>query len=1622
MGVGCVGAAVLLFYHTRMAQNVLRPFIEREISKNLQQRITIGAISGNLLTEATLHRVRFYNKPQFDKGVALEIGELTAHYSLIQTLKFKGDIAKASSIIELDHVKLNVIRSLEDDWNVFHLLPPPNPLTPPTFVGKMIIKNLTIGYIDYKGWADTPLSQPFRNQFTQFQGIIDYKNLSQTKVFLVGKANGTESPIKVSGLMNTYDGQFTLRLTLLNLDVKKWGAYVLPIQGVNFLGGQATLKGIVKTKPLGQEYDMPFWYDLRFALEDTDFTLPFFKSPVLSGKGRFHLTHKRADQNQLDVNEAQGWLHRIPLHTQGTFYLNQGKLFLNMTSEPFQLRELWGLFNVPFSYTSQATTRFQVQGQVAAPLVQGVLKTHNLLANYRYLDHVLGLGVEAQTPLGVITGNVTLDLNSSPVKIKGVLGSDHVAVLDYGSLGATVSFEGDSDHLIVLGQGRGNPLSIYGQSVTRLLGWGQMTHLSDLKIENMDVWLNQSSKNESLQVTGDMQLGKAFSLFFHGQLPFADLDPDKVHSQSGLMQVTGNLRGSMDAKTGAVPLNSLVGKLKAKIRNYVFFGHPYASVSVNVTFDQDRIYLERFFAENNTESVLANGSFFRLKPQKLSLDIQELSLAQKFVQLYIPLNFKPFDGTMTLKGSMQRQEKAASQNSKLINTAWKWLENYIVSGSMHVIKGLVQNQPIESLTLASNWNGNVVDLHHAELRQGSSKIALHGQVNLQKELNLTFEPGTHINFGDFNVLTGSLGQFSGEMVLDGELKGTSQHPVINMRIDAKPFKSNYLNFDQVKGAVIFDHGYLSFQPLILSQGNDLYKLKGHINITPFFQEKIVFSDVDYKMDFSVTDVDLDSFSGLIEAIQKEVRQHFITHAGPPPNELGDPKKQGRKAPSLLSIEDPSFQEEGALLYSDSLKNTAISLYSQLQTQYQEREFLPDLGIRQLFKGQLSLKLSAQSRGKQAPLVDASLIFNNLEVAFLKSKSLVCLIKNTEEAVNIDLDIKDGTLGNKHFDQAVIKTALDTKGNLNIVKTKLASGFSSSEDIIKGVIPLSSFWNPQMAFAPMQLDIQLKGNNLGLLSILNPNIVDITNEGAVTVRVTGPLRNPMINSTELNLKNTKIVLDKEATLMESPLQITAGNLVIRDNKLSIPGGTKIFWQGPDTKSLRASKEMLNELSVSGSVSLDTLDLLAFQRTALIFDLKLKDTCLYIHLPSVYNGEVSLQGMSLKGAYEIPLSKSAKAKWDTLIVKDRETGPVVSGRMVLNNAEIAMPTFAKKTPKPSLLLDIDTAVLSDVSIAGSLFGDDLLSGIANTFQLSLATTLTDVKVTGTLNTPRMINSLVFSEGTVSLFNREFTVLTPEKQKDYYQASELKTHKNTLSLTTAEDSIAGIIRIVPVLDLLAVTVVEKTATSSSSAGKDPDADKDKHVVVLIKGPVYNPSSFYFEKFVDDSSKMRFQASYTFQDLSAVLELLMPDFYDIAYSGQVNSDQTKRLISQVGETGVNSVIRSKVIRPMEKQVAHNIGVSDVQVDYNVGSALFGAANIQGVGNVQSNVGVSVIQNLLSDQLVLRVKTNLDLKGQTDTQISEWELTYYFLRHFSLNYSQIRETLGAPLKPKTALKYSYDY
>ena len=114
--------------------------------------------------------------------------------------------------------------------------------------------------------------------------------------------------------------------------------------------------------------------------------------------------------------------------------------------------------------------------------------------------------------------------------------------------------------------------------------------------------------------------------------------------------------------------------------------------------------------------------------------------------------------------------------------------------------------------------------------------------------------------------------------------------------------------------------------------------------------------------------------------------------------------------------------------------------------------------------------------------------------------------------------------------------------------------------------------------------------------------------------------------------------------------------------------------------------------------------------------------------------------------------------------------------------------------------------------------------------------------------------------------------------------------------------------------------------------------------------------------------------------------------------------------------------MRPLEKNISKQIGINDLKIDYNIGKKI--------LQDTDDTLGIQVIKNILSDRLILRLSTELELVGSEDSsadniELSEAELSYYLLKNknLSINYSNYKSPYHTDTYlSKISMRYDYEY
>ncbi len=1625
LGAGLIlGLAGLLVLQGGYPQDLVRQIVEHETSKILKQPVTVKRVSGNLLFSAHLHGVTIYNRPGFPPGQALHIARLDAFYNPFSALLHQGDFARASYSVYLRQPVLYVLRDSRDEWNVLQILPPPVPgAPPPTFHGKLHFDGLTIHIQDELGWGPTP------NRFTQtissLNGSINFLHLHRAPFQLTGQVLGNpHQTLQMSGLFNAENGHYVVTIKTQHFDLSTWGNYVFNRNGYHFSSGEAQMRAKLESKPVYVKGKIPFWYDISVTATGAKATLPFLTQAVQDGHGHITLKQWASTAALIHITDAKGTVGGIPAQAEAKIYPESGQVDAQVDAASPALSSLWqvlpGLSALDFT-GGASEAKATITGSFSDLSIDGSLMTpqanfygvpvQNLDVHFTRQGDLLSFHVNhGLVYAGAITGNgqVQFGTTSPTFQFKGLVAGMPISRLlsaqarnCTGSVDTQFSVQGMSQKFSIVGTAQGNQALFYGQRFSHALGGLRV--VGTQKTATASIWINGGVS--PLLLKGTLE-GSEPALITLSGTRVAVMDPWFRGNPPGYFTGQADLRVPLSHPSFA----QLGGRLEGKISTISVRGRPFGAVQFEVSKSGPIITIYHFLAHQGRESINLSGDLVDQHPTHLNIDVVNLDLDNPaLVDRYIPEVLKPVAGDLSFHGQLSR----AQGPSKALSPEWGWLSSVMITGNVVLSEGRIQNQPLDQLTLRGAWNRDHVDLDELSITQYRSTLRMYGQWS-PKAWALTI-PKSQVRLQDFPVWLSSFGKFEGETLLEGRLTKTAQHTDWKIQLDMDNAKTAFLSFDKVAGEVSYHDQTLSLSPLRLSRDKDVLTLKGDMDTSTLLVPTPKSQALSYHGVLSFEHVKLSTFWDHVEGFWQSIR-------------AWNAARQAVQSTEQTQTATGAFNLSSApgVLYSERATTTsALITYQTLAAREAHRQTLQSLGLKSVLDGVISGEISAISQPDRFPLVSGNVRIAEAQSFFVHADTLRLSAQTVGETMSLSLGLDNGHWGTKSFQEMSFKGDIDSTGLLTIRSSAFKGERGVNSEFITGSLPL----NPQ-SNAPLDMRCVLRQDDLGLLCPISSVFRNITNDGDVILTMTGTLSAPALSAPKLELKNTKIYFNTELTSISSPFVVTTANVSFQDNVLTL-SQLRMTWQGQDTLKLHSNIPFKNLLSLTGKVTILDLNFATPGRITLLTHLNLEDTALSVNFPKLYRGDVRLSDIRLLGEYSIPVLASDRLRDAQLLERDQETGPVLWGSLALANGEIVMPTLGTRPPKPSILLNLDMRLLQDITVVGSLLDQNVF----NTFDLSMSPTPIPVQLLGTLNFPRPQSPLYFTEGNVHIFDRSFTLLSPDDQRIYFANQQYKVLPNRISFQVQEDTNSRRLHISPILEAAAVSVVDPD-TPLPGETVEGEAARYRHIVVSINGPVYDLRSFVFQKFLSDGPDARLK-SVTFvgsvslgdsQSSDRLFEILMPDLHDSLARNNLNS-QPARIIGKLSENQINSALNAQ-IRPVEKQIARNIGLYDIRVDYNLGGALLKATNIKGVGSEDRNVGVSFFQNLFSDQLFLRVKTNVDTRAQgsaNNVQFSEFELTYYILRNLSASYASTREDTTSTLldtQPisKWILKYRYEY
>ena len=1655
-GTICLGAylGIQTLTSTHFPQSILKDKIEVEVGKALGHEVQIAGLDGNFITHIRLKGVRISDKKTLEDGAFIEVDRVIIRYNPILFLLNKGNILASISEINVESGTAFVKRSRSDRWNILEFLPPPDSTQPPLkFSSLLNLHNVRLHFLDERGWGAKPLEKPF-NETMVVNGRMNFKDLHSVSYDIWGHT-GSINRFAMTGLVNLLTGQYSLVADMERLSLSQWSRYIVPLDGMALTSGSATLKLNLKSRKLIKKTDLPFTYTIDAELANADLQLPYFPLPTRKLTGEIRIARDR-----IAFQQFKGELNNIPIVGRGEVDLGQGVIRMAINTDQFSLPRIKGLFPVlkDVDFNGSGKAEISITGPLANPVIEGYGKiprvrsysmiSENLETAFRLQSGILHFGViSGSLYKGAITATGSVNLNA-PLPIFDVQVSaksiDLAAILPPNSV-----LKGHADIIAKLnGTSDLYRMNVYFTGL-HLIAANQLirkAHVemlaqknAPIQIKTGAVWINDG---EPIAIAGTLDRSARLALQVSGsKIALKDFDPlvDPL-APAGSLALNGVFTATLSSAFWTNPIDHFQARAAVSLTGFQYWGYYVEQSHIAFSYQNNQLRLERLEFRNPGSNLTCEGLFDHWKLHDLTMTTSRFDLSSsQLIQRYIPSYLKPVLGLI----SMSIRVGALTDVLQPIDTQGLWLKSYRIEGDLKIENGGIKDQPFKQLDLVCDWDGARLEMGRFHIEQGKSKIAAHGLLDPEYHLDVVVEKGTVIDIEDFRMLKAMYPTSYGKLFFNGSIKGVITDPVLDIDVQGENMRFNYLTLEEFSGHINYSDLKLAFQNFMLRKGNDRYLFAGYLEATDFWKTRR-FADLKYGMNASFNKVDVAALANLIRMAAKEYQESFA-----PPHRMEEETVQKNvtavtsNVPSGYSISDPGYSFDQVQLYQFGSGTDSVTFYAQLKQKKIVIDESVAVGLDTL-KGEISGQFTIRSRAKQTPLLGLDLTINDGEYLFLSAKTLRFGIHSDQDIMKWEVSFDNGTLGGKLFSHFASQGSLDTAGMLTIANTEMTASNRSRSQLVTGTIPISAWWDPSKKMANIALKINLTGDDIGLLSIVNPIIQDMTNDGRIEVILTGPLSDIQVNSTVFVATNLKIYL-AGSTSFQSPLKFSSDKIAIKNNQLILPA-TTVGWQGGDTKVLNGNDQQNNQFILSGQVGLVRINLLQMDYLDIRFDLKMDDTDISINFPKIYNGGVGLRDFSVVGTYRIPFSIEEIRLYTQTLETDAEVGPIISGRIILSDGRIALPALGDKQPLPSFKLNLNLALKRDVLVSGGLFGEGFFANFANSFNLSFAETRSDLVISGTFNAPRISNQLYFSEGSVNFLNREFELMGAERQRDFYRDRPDMIYDNYIAFKSEWQPNSNAKRVlVPILNVKALTIIEADSLPSSASVSAAKAG-NFGVVVLFNGPVSDLSSVTFEKYQIANPRARmmnpvFERKYTLatrsagalrtssddmQDTMAIFELLLPDLIRSGYYQQLHADldkdRTQKLLTDVGGKQINIWARS-YLRPIEKDIARNIGLYDFRVDYNVGSAIL---NSNDPYDQTRSVGFNFISNLFSDQLFLRVKTNLDLsenRALTDKfRFTEFELNYFILRNLSFNFSNISDVGTQVYKPVYSIKFTHEF
>ena len=1224
-----IGLSILLFLIIKsgLPHEMLRSYIQFQFKHIYKLPITITKIEGSIINNITLKDIAIHTPEK--KQPLISIPELQFSYPPHHLLNKKLR-PKIFSNISITNPKIFINRFKDGSWNFQSLTDyskknKPN-ITENTHYNSTIkVNNLTIHYTDEKKFG-------FNTTITSLNGTVQLTELNQLSTTLSGTIQTYQTPVTINATGNPLKKHYNITTEIANLNIHKWGPYILPIKGYSILTGSINAKVNIRSK--SQLINTPYFlFDIILTAKNSTMKLPFFKFPAKNIEGRIHIYQGTIAPSLLHytypkITPSQSMQ---VLHTLKKSHLidHNNTLSHSINSFPPQTKWIQTLLQSPpmiISFDSLSGTLKNQQTTLNGVLdiTQKKIKlvSHTELSDFSKLNNFTALSLK-HTASGTSTIKLYFNNKLKKPTITGKLQShvlyfktipiynplihytlDNTRILleiQNGTLyTGTLSGKGEVTYResppqlnatitatnIKIPPIKKNIAPIIGTTNLQLTISGNATHLTGT--------LNTSSSNISIYAQPLHQLNTTFKI-----LPdYSQLNALFYFNQNTLpLTLTGSQTPSnttLKIIAAHLPLKDIdphsINTKKGKLTTQITINIPKKSqkknkknvqITGNITIKEFPFYGQQFkslsttFHHHNNQTIIDTFT----------------------------LTGKENKNNITFKGSFKNTQKSVvlSVNKFNIGTS-KLIERYIPTlfkpfGGIADIK-LSLNSPTpfskKSPQTPYEWLSNYTISGTIRIKDLLIQNQSFNTATIQGKWNGKIGKFDTISLSHINTSLKLTGALSNTGSLNFKIKDQSTIDIENLKTLFKPWGAFsgklYINgtitntIHTPRFAIKFN-AYNIHSPSIqldhLSGNIDHKKQSTKIHSIVIKQNKSklklngTIKYTDPKNILETLSVTLKTeLSQLDLTLFKQLLNNISLSQLPTFNIPNNIRLTSFKDRQTTPLYTSSINTKSIVLYHASHYTKPITRFNQISRPPHKKA--TSFGLLNSLKGKLSGKFTL-TKSKDTPLfINANLSIKNGSLGsfrFSNSQLIISQIKNNH---SFTISLLNGALNQNPFNSLFFKGSLANNTVLKIESMTFNSFKKNTPSMIKGTIPISELWLPSKnskskISKPLSITLNIVDDQINILSLLHPKIKTISNKGHILLSITGTLDHPIITAPKLNLNHTKLTLKK----LNSPLLISSSNISINQNKIIIQNSI-LHWK---TK-LKQNRYHDNTLQLNG----------------------------------------------------------------------------------------------------------------------------------------------------------------------------------------------------------------------------------------------------------------------------------------------------------------------------------------------------------------------------------------------------------------------------------------------------------